>query len=177
VTDSSDARDVRIDQLFARLSENPTEVETFEELERELRAAGRFLHLAGAYEVRLQSVHETRERAAMLLDLGKILRGPLNAPKAALKRLKDARGLDPQSADILSELRRLLVDLGDTMAALQISEDEERLDLAPSARAKMLCETAALWETLGEQNQVRKRLEEALRICPDHADARAAWAL
>ncbi len=167
MTAPPDAHDQRIDALFARFSERPTDLSIFLELERELRAAGRHLHLAGAYEVRLQSLRDPGERSDLLLTLAEVLDSDLRAPRAALKRLKEARALTPQHPEVLRRLRQLLVRQGDAMAALQIAEDEERLELPPVDRAAMLVETAQLWTVLGEQSEVRSRLEEALRLDPN----------
>ena len=57
MTSSSDARDRRIDELFAQFSARPSVQAVFEELERELRAAERWVHLAGAYEVQIGRAH------------------------------------------------------------------------------------------------------------------------
>ena len=172
MTAPPDVRDPRIDELFARFSEQPGDADVFESLESELRAAGRFLHLAGAYEVRLQSVTDASGRAELLLALASILDRHLDAPKAALRRLKDARALAPQHAEVLASLRRLLTRQRDVMAALQISEDEERLELSPEHRLHLCVETAELWTALGEESQARARLEEALTLQPDCEAAR-----
>ena len=172
MTSSSDARDQRIDELFAQFSARPSAQAVFEELEQELRAAERWVHLAGAYEVRLATLADPAARAEQLLRLGCVLEDQLAAPRAALRRFKEARALDPRRPELLARLRQLLARQGDRMAALQIADVEEQLDLAAPARALLMFETAELWGALGEQAELQRRLEEALRLDPSLAGAR-----
>lgn len=157
----------RIQGLLERFSVDPTDTATFRTLEEHLFLAAAWSRLAGIYECRISAVSEdAKERADLLVRLAGVLEGPLGEPKAARRRYEELLRERPQHPEGLARLRRLHAGQGELMAALQIAEVEERLDLPPADRARMLAEAGQIWRELGETEEATRRLEEALRLDP-----------
>ncbi len=164
-----------------RFRAQPDDVRAFDAIEERLFVSGQWRLLTDLYEVRLGAASvraAPRERARVLVRLGRVLAEHLDDPARAEACFRSALSAETRHRPALAGLRRLHSARERFDVALQIAELELSLEMSAEERATLLCDVGNIWiHRLGDAELALRHFREALETRPLHGGALAGSAL
>jgi tetratricopeptide (TPR) repeat protein len=164
----------------AGFRERPDDAQAFDAIEERLFVAGQWPLLADLYQARLAApavAGSPRERARVLVRLGRVLAEHLRDPSRAETCFRAALAAEARHRPALAALRRLHSAGERFDVALQIAELELSLEMPADERATLLCDVAEIWLVrLGDAELALGHFRAALEARPGHGAALAGAA-
>jgi tetratricopeptide (TPR) repeat protein len=158
-----DAGEARLEAIEALLSGQPRQAEVRAAREARYRAMEMWEPLARVLVESAEHEKAPAQGAARLREAAGIHRNHLFDFSTAAELLRKARALNPQDVDLVSDLTRLLVELGEPQKALAETLIACRTpDLPPPVRARMLRLRADMLIEQGKRDAAIPVLLEAL---------------
>jgi len=136
-------------------------------LERLLHQTHDLAGLAAFYKDELDRATNLERRLFLLSVLGQLHASDTD-PALAIKYLVTLLKETPEHVSSLQLLARLLSRAGRTREVLRVTDQEVRLTLSPSRRAKLSHRSGELAEQLGELDRAKTYYEAALEAVDDH---------
>lgn len=155
-------------EVLARVDDEPLR-QLAEELARETGNASAELELI---DYRLERTLDSRQRFDLILRSAELLRGPLDRPSEARRRLEIALASDTENEDLLRALHEVVEQLGAwdaaaTLLARRIARTTDRAE----RRALRLHRAAVLEQKLNDVAGARAELQAVLEDEPSHRPA------
>ncbi|NLN63539.1 MAG: tetratricopeptide repeat protein [Myxococcales bacterium] len=170
----SDPRNA-FDTWLRALTEDPSRVDTLDQLERIASAEGLFAELTGALETHLPDIYDQEAEREALLRIGRIKEAHLKDDKGATEAYRQVLDNGDTSPEVLNALDRLYTRQHQWRELDEILDIEiqNASDVAEQCRLKYRQGHTREHE-FGEVESALNVYREILEIAPDHADATAA---
>lgn len=162
------------EHLEKALELDPRNENVFSMLERVTRTRGRFNDLLELYTRHASIVDTPRQKAALLLERGKLLAGPLGSPHQAILAFEAVLEAAPDQAEALTALVELKQQSGDAEDALRALETLAESSADPGARAENYSRAAKLLEKRNDLAGAVERYKLALDAVPVHQESATA---
>lgn len=157
------------------LSEDGSDEQAVQELERLARLGGEYGELAQIFEQRLETASDPQVQRVFALKLAGLYETHLSDETKAIERYRRVRELPGDEMEALAALDRLLLKNGALGELAEVLEREAEVADAPTEQAEFLyrlgeLKTGSLYDLDGALQAFRKSLERH----PQHTAARAA---
>ncbi|HEY3359596.1 MAG TPA: tetratricopeptide repeat protein [Polyangia bacterium] len=156
-------------RYFRQASEAESgDLRTLHELQRLLEETGQHADLEEALARELGRGPDPARRAALLLQLGELRRGPLAQPAAAAEAFEAVVAQDPSNLTALRALAEIYAKSGAEQDLLRVIDRTAKVVDDPAARAELLQRRAELCETRGDADAAIETLREAFDVDPSN---------
>ncbi len=155
-------------------SEDVTDDEAAEALERLAAASGDWAGLAGVYEERLNATFDGGLQRVLAMRLGELFEGPLADQERALDFYRKAAETSGDELPVLDALERVLGTLKRPLDLAEVLQRKSEVTTDPARQADILVQLGAARLLLDDTSGALGAFREAIERAPDHGGARAA---
>ncbi|MCP4605590.1 MAG: tetratricopeptide repeat protein [Proteobacteria bacterium] len=139
--------------------------DALETLAKTQEEAGDYIAAVETLKEMAQIAADTEAAVGLLVQAAGIQLDKLDDTESAIETLRQVKDLDPENADVIAELRKVLIVQGNYAAAMDAIEEELGLVTAPRARSELYTELGIIClDHIGDTERAITHFEQALEF-------------